>query len=323
MDYFLKMDNSVEIPKISLAQPRGFCAGVVRAIEIVEKALATFPIPIYVYHEIVHNRHVVERLRKQGAIFVDNIDDIPVGAVCIFSAHGVAQQVVEDAQGKNLHIIDATCPLVTKIHKRAKRYIEQGYELIIIGHNGHPEVEGTRGQVPSDKVHVISTEAEALKLSVKTPDKLAYVTQTTLSTDDTRGVISHLQARFPKIEGPDLNDICYATQNRQNAVAKLAKQVDIILIVGAANSSNSNRLREVGSQFSKPAYLIDDYNDLNSAWFYDGCHVGISAGASAPERLVQKVIEYLSKQGITQVSTLEGQAENTSFKLPDIRIKSA
>ncbi len=315
------MSKSIPIQQISLAQPRGFCAGVVRAIEIVEKALDMYPKPIYVYHEIVHNRHVVERLREQGAVFVEAIDDIPTDAVCIFSAHGVAQRVVEDAHGKSLHVIDATCPLVTKIHKRAKRYIEQDYELVIIGHNGHPEVEGTRGQVPADKVHVISTEAEAEHLNVRSPEKLAYVTQTTLSVDDTRDVIACLQARFPAIKGPDLNDICYATQNRQNAVADLAKQVDVVLVVGAANSSNSNRLREVGAQFGKPAYLIADYHDLDPAWFAEGKHVGITAGASAPERLVQAVIEHLSSQD-TQVITLDGKAENTSFKLPDMQRKT-
>jgi len=307
---------------VLLAQPRGFCAGVVRAVDIVELALDNFSAPIYVYHEIVHNRHVVESLRQRGAVFVEDIADVPEKAVCVFSAHGVAAEIVQQAQDKELHIVDATCPLVTKVHKQAKRYVKQGCCLIIVGHVGHPEVEGTRGQIDGD-VHILCSVEEVQTLQLENTEKLAYVTQTTLSVDDTRDVIAALRQRFPGIQGPDLNDICYATQNRQNAVRELAQQVDILLVVGAKNSSNSNRLREVGLQLGIPAYLIDDYQDLQDSWFSQQTRVGLTAGASAPEKLVQEVIDCLQQKGIVKVNTLPGEIEKTSFKLPLSSLRNA
>lgn len=301
--------------KIILAQPRGFCAGVVRAVEIVERALERYPAPIYVLHEIVHNRHVVDGLRARGAIFVESLEDVPAGAVCIFSAHGVASSVVARAQQRQLNIIDATCPLVTKVHNQAQRYVEQGYELIIIGHRGHPEVEGTRGCV-TGTVHVLSTVAEAEALHVLNAAKLAYVTQTTLSIDDTREVIDALLQRFPKIHGPALSDICYATQNRQNAVRQLSDQIDVLIVVGAHNSSNSNRLREVGKQSGVSAYLIENAEDLKLEWFDHKQHIGITAGASTPEILVTEVLERLKAWGVTQIEQMDGVNETTTFKIP-------
>lgn len=300
---------------IILAQPRGFCAGVVRAVEIVERALERYPAPIYVLHEIVHNRHVVDGLRARGAIFVETLEDVPAGAVCIFSAHGVASSVVTNAQQRQLNIIDATCPLVTKVHTQAQRYVEQGYELIIIGHRGHPEVEGTRGCV-TGTVHVLSTVAEAQVLTVTNPEKLAYVTQTTLSIDDTRGVIDALLQRFPKICGPALSDICYATQNRQNAVRQLSNQIDVLIVVGAHNSSNSNRLREVGKHSGVAAYLIENASDLQTEWFHGAQHIGITAGASTPEVLITEVLQRLQDWGVTHVEQMEGVNETTTFKIP-------
>jgi len=302
---------------IILAQPRGFCAGVVRAIEIVERTLAIYPSPIYVLHEIVHNRYVVNSLRDRGAVFVESLDDVPVNSVCIFSAHGVATTVVDQAKRRQLQVIDATCPLVTKVHLQAQRYAEQGFELIIIGHRGHPEVEGTRGCVPST-VYVLATKEEAMVLAVRNPERLAYVTQTTLSVDDTREVITTLTSRFPHIQGPALNDICYATQNRQNAVRELATEVDVLLVVGAHNSSNSNRLREVAKQAGvKHAYLIEDVAALQPDWLRGNPSVGITAGASTPEVLVAEVLERLRTYGVTRIREMDGIPETTTFKIPN------
>jgi len=301
---------------IILAQPRGFCAGVVRAIEIVERALETYKSPVYVLHEIVHNRYVVDNLRKRGAIFVETLEEVPEGAICIFSAHGVATTVVKGAEMRQLHVIDATCPLVTKVHFQAQGYAEKGFEIIIIGHAGHPEVEGTRGCV-ADDVHVLCSVAEVEILQVRNPEKLAYVTQTTLSIDDTHDVISALTKRFPKIQGPSVSDICYATQSRQNAVRQLAGDIDILLVVGAQNSSNSNRLREVGKHANvKQAYLIEDADDLEESWFVNDPKIGITAGASTPEILVDGVLKKLQDFGITHVETMEGEPEHTTFNIP-------
>src|SRR4051794_17813620 len=260
--------------KVLLSQPRGFCAGVVRAIEIVERALETYGRPVYVFHEIVHNRHVVEDLRRRGAVFVNDLAAVPEGAVAVFSAHGVANAIVAQAAERRLEVVDATCPLVAKVHVQAQRYSRRGYEVIIIGHAGHEEVEGTRGSVEGI-VHVVSTADEVALLQVNNPSRLAYVTQTTLSLDDTREVIAALTARFPAIEGPELKDICYATQNRQNAVKQLAAEVDVLLVVGARNSSNSNRLRETGAQFNLPAYLIEDESEIRSTWLEGVRRIGV------------------------------------------------
>ena len=301
--------------RVILAQPRGFCAGVERAIEIVERALKKFGPPIYVRHEIVHNRHVVEDLRQRGAIFVDELDQVPEGAITIFSAHGVAKKVEQDAAARQLPVIDATCPLVAKVHNEGRRYARQEREIVLIGHAGHAEVEGTIGQVPAT-VHLVQTAADVATLSVRDPDKLAYITQTTLSVDDTRGIIAALKARFPSIVGPDVRDICYATQNRQQAVRSLAAQVDMILVVGSRNSSNSNRLREIGEELGRPAYLIDDASAIRPEWFRDIQSVGLTAGASAPESLVQGVIDGLRAIDVIEVSTLAGVAEDVRFRFP-------
>ncbi len=301
--------------RVVLAQPRGFCAGVERAIEIVERALVKYGPPIYVRHEIVHNRHVVEDLRTRGAIFVDELDEIPTGATTIFSAHGVARVVEETASRRGLAVIDATCPLVAKVHNEGRRYAAAGREIVLIGHAGHAEVEGTIGQIPG-KVHLVQTVADVAALPVADPEKLAYITQTTLSVDDTRQIIAALTERFPAIKGPDVRDICYATQNRQTAVHELAKAVDVILVVGSQNSSNSNRLREIGAELGKPSYLIDDASALRPDWFAGIGSVGLTAGASAPETLVQEVIEGLRRFGAIEVTTLEGVAENVRFRFP-------
>jgi 4-hydroxy-3-methylbut-2-en-1-yl diphosphate reductase len=300
---------------ITLAKPRGFCAGVVRAIDIVEQALRLHGAPVYVFHEIVHNRYVVDNLKDRGAIFVESIQDIPEGAICIFSAHGVATKIVNEASQRHLHAIDATCPLVTKVHSQARRYADQGCEIIIIGHAGHPEVEGTQGQV-FVSVHILCSVEEVLALTVKNPDKLAYVTQTTLSLDDTRDIIAALKERFPLIQGPNLQDICYATQNRQTAIKTLSEKVDVLLVVGAKNSSNSNRLKELGSQMGIPAYLIADANDLEQTWFEKHHKIGITAGASAPEILVQGVIEKLKHWSVSTVEEMLGVDENVNFRVP-------
>jgi 4-hydroxy-3-methylbut-2-enyl diphosphate reductase len=301
--------------RVVLAQPRGFCAGVERAIEIVERALKKYGPPIYVRHEIVHNRHVVEDLRTRGAIFVDELDEIPPGAMTVFSAHGVAKRVEELAAERGLPVLDATCPLVAKVHNEGRRYAAQDREVVLVGHAGHAEVEGTIGQIPG-KVHLVQTVDDVATLDVADPDKLAYITPTTLSVDDTRGIIAGLQARFPGIVGPDVRDICYATQNRQSAVRELAKDVDMILVVGSRNSSNSNRLREIGAELGKPSYLIDDAAALQPEWFTGVGSVGLTAGASAPELLVQGVIEGLRQFHEVQVQTLAGVAEDVRFRFP-------
>jgi 4-hydroxy-3-methylbut-2-enyl diphosphate reductase len=301
--------------RVVLAQPRGFCAGVERAIEIVERALKKYGPPIYVRHEIVHNRHVVEDLRKRGAVFVDELEQIPPGSMTVFSAHGVAKRVEELARERGLPVIDATCPLVAKVHNEGRRYAAAGREIVLVGHAGHAEVEGTIGQVPGT-VHLVQTVEDVAALNPGTPDKLSYITQTTLSVDDTRHIIAALKARFPAIMGPDVRDICYATQNRQQAVRNLAQAVDVILVVGSRNSSNSNRLREIGEELGKPAYLIDDADALRPEWFDGVGSVGVTAGASAPEMLVQGVIDGLRQFDEVEVSTLDGVAENVRFRFP-------
>lgn len=300
---------------VILAQPRGFCAGVERAIDIVERALAKYGAPVYVRHEIVHNKRVVDTLKSRGAVFVEEIDEIPAGAVTIFSAHGVSRKVEDGAGLRDLDVIDATCPLVTKVHKEGRRYAARGYDIVLIGHIGHPEVEGTLGQIPGT-VHVISEPHEVAGLDVANPDQVAFVTQTTLSVNDTRDVIAALRERFPNIIGPDTRDICYATQNRQTAVIELSKKVDLLLVVGAHNSSNSNRLREIGENFGLPAYLIEDATMFDPAWLEGVSTVGVTAGASAPETLVQETIERLRAERRVTVTTLDGVEENVHFKLP-------
>ncbi len=301
--------------RVVLAQPRGFCAGVERAIEIVERALIKYGPPIYVRHEIVHNRHVVEDLRQRGAVFVDELDEIPPGAMTVFSAHGVPRRVEEIAAERGLPVLDATCPLVAKVHNEGRRYAAQGREIVLVGHAGHAEVEGTIGQVPA-KVHLVQTVEDVAGLTPTDPERLAYITQTTLSVDDTRGIIAALKTRFPAIVGPDVRDICYATQNRQQAVRDLASQVDLILVVGSRNSSNSNRLREIGEELGKPAHLIDDAAALKPEWFQGIASVGLTAGASAPETLVRGVIEGLRAIAPVEVETLAGVAEDVRFRFP-------
>jgi 4-hydroxy-3-methylbut-2-enyl diphosphate reductase len=301
--------------RVVLAQPRGFCAGVERAIEIVERALKKYGPPIYVRHEIVHNRHVVEDLRTRGAVFVDELDEIPPGSMTVFSAHGVARQVEQQAAERGLPVIDATCPLVAKVHAEGRRYAAGGREIVLVGHAGHAEVEGTIGQIPG-RVHLVQTVEDVDRLEVGNPAQLAYVTQTTLSVDDTRQIIAALKARFPDIRGPDVRDICYATQNRQTAVRELAKLVDMILVVGSRNSSNSNRLREIGQQLGKPSYLIDDAGALRPEWFEGVGSVGVTAGASAPEMLVREVLEGLRRFGEVDISTMGGVAEDVRFRFP-------
>ena len=298
-----------------LAQPRGFCAGVERAIRIVEVTLERYGAPVYVRHEIVHNRHVVEALGAKGAVFVKDVDEIPRGAVTIFSAHGVSESVEESARTRGLSIIDATCPLVEKVHKEAQRFASQGRTVILIGHRGHPEVEGTSGRVKGGVV-LVSTVEEVEQLQVENSTDLAYVTQTTLSVDDTREVIKALRRRFPRIVGPDLRDICYATQNRQSAARELSKQADVLLVIGAQTSSNSNRLRDIGEEMSIPSYLIEDAESIDMAWLKGAERVGITAGASAPEQLVQEVIQYLQGFTIIELETLPGIVESVQFKLP-------
>ncbi|HTK13464.1 MAG TPA: 4-hydroxy-3-methylbut-2-enyl diphosphate reductase [Xanthobacteraceae bacterium] len=301
--------------KVILAQPRGFCAGVVRAIEIVERALEKYGEPVYVRHEIVHNKHVVAQLKAKGARFVDELDEIPPRAVTVFSAHGVARRVEDAAAARALPVLDATCPLVTKVHKQGKRYVSQGRTVILIGHAGHPEVEGTLGQI-SGPVHLVQNEAEVAALDLPDDTPVAYVTQTTLSVDDTKAIISALERRFSDLVGPDTRDICYATQNRQVAVRELSGLVDVILVVGATNSSNSNRLREIGAEAGVPSYLIADGSELDPSWVRDADTVGLTAGASAPEELVEDVIAALRRLGPVDVSTLAGREENIEFRLP-------
>ena len=302
--------------RVILAQPRGFCAGVERAIEIVERALLVYGPPVYVRHEIVHNKRVVEGLKAKGAVFVEEVDEVPAGAITIFSAHGVAQSVEDDATGRELPVIDATCPLVAKVHKEGARYAEQGFETVLIGHEGHPEVEGTMGRIPGN-VYLVETKEDVDNLTVGTPDKLAYVTQTTLSVDDTREVIEALNQRFPKIVGPDVKDICYATQNRQTAIRELAREVELLLVVGASYSSNSNRLREIGTECGVRSYLVEDAASIDMRWF-DGIEsVGISAGASTPEELVLELIERMRGGHAIDLEVLAGIEEHIQFKLPE------
>ncbi|KAA0076596.1 4-hydroxy-3-methylbut-2-enyl diphosphate reductase [Tardiphaga sp. P9-11] len=301
--------------EIFLAQPRGFCAGVVRAIEIVERALERYGAPVYVRHEIVHNKYVVESLKAKGAIFVEELSEVPPNAMTVFSAHGVARSVEEEAATRGLPVLDATCPLVTKVHNQGKRYMSKGRTVILIGHAGHPEVDGTMGQVPGP-VHLVQSVGDVQTLPISPDEPVAYITQTTLSVDDTKDIILALEQRFSDIEGPDTRDICYATQNRQSAVRDLSKLVDVILVVGATNSSNSNRLREIGTEVGVASYLIADGSELNPAWLKDARAVGITAGASAPEVLVDDVIETLRRIGPVAVSVLPGREENIEFKLP-------
>lgn len=299
---------------VLLAQPRGFCAGVVRAIEIVERALTLYGAPVYVLHEIVHNQRVLADLTDKGAIFVESLEDIPAGAHTVFSAHGVSEKVVARARERKLDVIDASCPLVTKVHLQSKQYEKDGYSVIIVGHLGHPEVEGIRGNLTD--CHVVDSAADVAALPEVENKPYAYVTQTTLSIDDTRELINALKNRFPEIIGPDLNDICYATQNRQNAVKEAAQQADIILVIGADNSSNSNRLREVAAAQQTPAYRIQSATEINSDWFTGINRVGISAGASTPEVLVNEVIAELQNQYDLKVETLPGKEEKIHFRLP-------
>ena len=301
--------------EVLLANPRGFCAGVERAIEIVERALQRFGAPIYVRHEVVHNRYVVEDLRAKGAVFVEELDEVPAGGTVIFSAHGVAKAVREEAERRGLKVFDATCPLVTKVHIEVAKMRDAGREIVMIGHRGHPEVEGTTGQV-KDGMHVVENLADVARLVVADPGRLAYVTQTTLSVDDAAAIVAALKARFPSITGPKKNDICYATQNRQDAVKLLAPQCDLVIVVGSTNSSNSNRLREVAQHLGVRAQLVDSAEQIDPAWIAGSDKVGVSAGASAPEVLVAQVIERLRQMGATDVRTLPGISENVVFPLP-------
>lgn len=303
--------------RVILAQPRGFCAGVERAVEIVELAIKKYGPPVYVRHEIVHNKRVVDKLRAIGAHFVDELDEIPDGAITVFSAHGVSRKVAEDASLRDLPVIDATCPLVAKVHRQGQRYAEKGYDVVLIGHEGHPEVEGTRGRIPGG-VHLLSSVDDVDKLNVRDPKKVAYITQTTLSVDDTRVIIDRLRERFPKVTGPDVRDICYATQNRQEAVRLLARHVQLILVVGSQNSSNSNRLREISVEIGVPSYLIDTAADIDPSWLDGVDAVGLTAGASAPEELVKEVLERLNALRPIQIENLEGVEENVRFKLPNM-----
>ena len=300
---------------IVLAQPRGFCAGVDRAIEIVERALQLHGAPIYVRHEIVHNKFVVDDLRAKGAVFVKELDEIPAGAIVIFSAHGVSQTIQVEAKKRNLQVFDATCPLVTKVHVEVAKMRKSDLEVIMIGHKGHPEVEGTLGQ-STDGMYLVETVADVAKLVVADPKKLAFVTQTTLSVDDAAAVADALRARFPSIQEPKKSDICYATQNRQDAVKLLTKQCDLVIVVGSPNSSNSNRLREVAERLGVPAYLINGPESLEPQWLVGKQHIGVTAGASAPEVLVKRVIEQLKTLGAVSVRTMDGLVENVSFPLP-------
>ncbi|MFQ5991049.1 MAG: 4-hydroxy-3-methylbut-2-enyl diphosphate reductase [Nitrospiraceae bacterium] len=301
--------------KIYLANPRGFCAGVDRAIEIVELSLKAYGAPIYVRHEIVHSRHVVNSLRQKGAVFVEELNEVPDGAIVIFSAHGVAKEVWEEGKHRQLKIIDATCPLVIKVHNEVNRDYTQGFELILIGHAGHPEVIGTLGQVP-DKFHLVSSVKDVEMLEVENTTHLSYVTQTTLSVDECRDIVAALNQRFPGIKGPHQEDICYATQNRQNAVKELASLVDVILVIGSPNSSNSNRLRELAEHCGIRSYLIDSSADINSEWVRNARAVGITAGASAPEVLVAEVVDYLKQYGPVEVEELTVIEEDVEFLLP-------
>ena len=301
--------------KIILAQPRGFCAGVVRAIDVVERALAKYGAPVYVRHEIVHNRHVVESLQAKGARFVEDLDEVPEGAVTIFSAHGVSRKVEDEAKARSLPTIDATCPLVTKVHNQGRRYVAQGRTVVFIGHAGHPEVEGTLGQIDGE-LHLVENADDGGRLSIPSDAPIAYITQTTLSVDDTRNVIAALHRRYSDVAGPEIRDICYATQNRQTAVQELSRIADILIVVGARNSSNSNRLREIGEEAGLPSYLVADSSEIDAEWVRDAGIVGVTAGASAPEVVVEDVVQTLMQMAPSEVSALDGPAETVSFRLP-------
>ena len=301
--------------KIILAQPRGFCAGVVRAIDIVERALAKYGAPVYVRHEIVHNRHVVESLKAKGARFVEELDEVPEGAVTIFSAHGVSRKVENEAKLRSIPTIDATCPLVTKVHNQGRRYVAQGRSVVFIGHAGHPEVEGTLGQVDGE-LYLVENEDDVEQLPIPSEAPVAYITQTTLSVDDTRAIIAALHRRFTDVAGPEIRDICYATQNRQTAVRELSRIADILIVVGARNSSNSNRLREIGEEAGLPSYLVADGSEIDAEWVRDAEVVGVTAGASAPEVVVDNVVQALMQIAPSEVSTLDGPVETVSFRLP-------
>jgi 4-hydroxy-3-methylbut-2-enyl diphosphate reductase len=301
--------------RVVLAQPRGFCAGVTRAIAVVERALELFGAPVYVRHQIVHNRTVVRDLAGKGAVFVDEVADVPEGGIVVFSAHGVARKVAGEAAARGLEVIDATCPLVRRVHNEGRRYARERREIVLIGHAGHPEVEGTMGNLEAP-VHLVSTLEDVDRLEVADPGRVAYVTQTTLSVDDTRAVIAALKERFPGIVGPSTNDICYATQNRQQAVRQLARLADLVLVIGSRNSSNSTRLREIAAEAGRPSYLIDDAEELDAAWL-DGVEtLGITAGASAPEALVTRLIERLRSLREIKVETLSGIEETVEMRLP-------
>jgi 4-hydroxy-3-methylbut-2-enyl diphosphate reductase len=300
---------------VLLANPRGFCAGVIRAIDIVERALQLYGPPVYVRHEIVHNRHVVERLRGLGAIFVDELDEIPAGARTVFSAHGVARSVEDEAESRGLPVLDATCPLVTKVHVQGRRYARAGRTLVLIGHRGHAEVIGTMGQIDAP-IHLVSSAQDVAGLALPLDTPLAYITQTTLSVDDTRAVIAALTSRFSDVIGPDVSEICYATQNRQTAVRDLASRSDLLIVVGASNSSNSSRLREIGSELGVPSYLVDDATTIDPTWLDGVGTVGLTAGASAPEELVESVIAALATFRPVAVRNLDGVVENIEFALP-------
>ncbi|ONG42180.1 4-hydroxy-3-methylbut-2-enyl diphosphate reductase [Alkanindiges hydrocarboniclasticus] len=309
---------------ILLANPRGFCAGVDRAIAIVNRALELFEPPIYVRHEVVHNKFVVDDLRNRGAVFVEELDQVPDDAIVIFSAHGVSKAVQAEASRRGLKVFDATCPLVTKVHIEVTRYARDGIDAILIGHQGHPEVEGTMGQYDKSAggtIYLVEDEQDVARLEVRDPERIAFVTQTTLSLDDTARVIDALRARFPNIQGPRKDDICYATQNRQDAVRDLASRCDVVLVVGSPNSSNSNRLRELAERMGKKAYLIDNADQLNPEWFFNDCKIGVTAGASAPEVLIGQVIQRLQSWGATLPQELAGREENIVFTLPrELRI---
>ena len=305
--------------QIKLANPRGFCAGVDRAIDIVNRALELYGAPIYVRHEVVHNKHVVEDLRRKGTIFVEELDEVPDNCLVIFSAHGVSLAVRDEAKARGLKVFDATCPLVTKVHLEVSRYSAEGRECVLIGHAGHPEVEGTMGQYDKTQggdMYLVESVQDVAKLPVNNPEFLAYVTQTTLSVDDTAAVINELRKHFPKIQGPRKDDICYATQNRQDAVKQIAEDCDLVLVVGAANSSNSNRLRELAQRLGAQAYLINDASEIDTQWIHVGSRVGVTAGASAPEILVQEVIKKLQDLGADVPEEVAGREENIQFSLP-------
>jgi 4-hydroxy-3-methylbut-2-enyl diphosphate reductase len=311
----MKMADPLAPLRVILAKPRGFCAGVERAIAIVERALEIHGAPVYVRHEIVHNKYVVESLRQRGAVFVSELDEVPAGSVTIFSAHGVTRQVEDDARALRLDVIDATCPLVRRVHQEGRRYAERGYDILLIGHRAHPEVVGTCGQI-GRRVQVVESADDAETVEIDDAERVAYITQTTLSLDDTRGVIAVLKRRFPRIVGPDTRDICYATQNRQAALLDLAEQVDLIIVIGASNSSNSNRLREIGEKAGLPTYLLEDPARIEEAWIAKVGAVGITAAASAPEVLVQGAIKRLRAFRTIEVECLDGPDETVRFRLP-------